>query len=272
MQDWRSYHHSTARRNFALVSLGVGIAATLLDLAIQIATGGADLGPAATVTLVMLPFVLVAAFLLAGQLVPRWRGPEALVIQSELDRPAFAAVRSFSILSFVAILVFWMLKLIERVVSGRTLAEVPGVLWVLVVTNAVLCLGGLAYLWIATARRVVLTGTGLTVRRGLRTRVFAWEQIARGGPATPAHHTVGIMLWVHLPGQATPVAYSLQDKHLSVSPALLAHAIRIYVQAPDRRPLIGSLEELNRLMNELDPVHFGLPGAAVARSRNQLNR
>ena len=52
------------------------------------------------------------------------------------------------------------------------------------------------------------------------------------------------------------MAYSLQDKHLSVGPDLLAHAIRIYVQDPTRRELIGSLDELDRLMNELDPVHF----------------
>jgi len=41
-----------------------------------------------------------------------------------------------------------------------------------------------------------------------------------------------------------------------VSPALLAHAIRIYVKDPARRSLIGSVDELDRLMNELDPVNF----------------
>ena len=267
MLDWRPYHHRSARRRFALLSIGVGILATLLDLARVIAVAGRNLAPAATVALTGLPFLLVAAFLLAAMLRPQWRGPQSLVIQSELDQPAFAAVRSFSTLSFFAILVFWMLKLLERALSGRTLSDVPAVLWAVIVINALACTGGIVYLWQASARRVVLTSNGLTVRRGLRTRTFGWEQIAEGGPKTPSHSSVAIMLWVYRPGAAAPEAYSLQDKHLSIGPDLLAHAIRIYAQAPQRRPLIGSLDELDRLMNELDPVRFqrhpAAPGGAT---------
>jgi hypothetical protein len=208
MQDWRSYHHSIARRSFALVSVGVGVAATLLDLGIQLVTADKQLSPGTAVTLILLPFLFVAAFLLAAQLVPRWRGPHALVSQVEAGQLVFAAVRPVPILSFAAILVFWMLKLIERALSGRSVSDVPAVLWFLVVVNALLCLAGLVYLWLATARKVLLTPGGLIVRRGLRTRAFAWEQIAEGGPKTPFHRSVGIMLWVYLPGKAVPEARS----------------------------------------------------------------
>jgi hypothetical protein len=256
MLDWRPYHHRSARRLFLLLSIGVGAVAAGIDVAFTRGVDRAALAPSINVILTVVPFLLVAAFLLAAQLVPRWRGPRSLVIQAEAGRPAFAAVRSFSILSFIAILVYWMLTFLERALDGRDVGNVPGVLWFLVVVNVLFCLAICLYLWQNTARRVILTAAGLIVRRGLRTRTFAWQQIAQGGPKTPSHHSVAIMLWVAGPTGEAPVAYSLQDKHLSVSPALLAHAIRIYVQDPTRRELIGSVEELDRLMNELDPVHF----------------
>ncbi|HKO33938.1 MAG TPA: hypothetical protein VJY85_09350, partial [Candidatus Limnocylindria bacterium] len=195
-------------------------------------------------------------------LVPRWRGPRSLVIQDERGMPAYAAVRSFAWLSFLAVLIFWMQKLIERVIDAGEMNEPLGFL---IVVNAITCIGAATYLWYNTSRRVVLTPAGLIVRRGLLTRSFVWEQIAEGGPKTPSHHSVAIMLWVFPPGAPAPEAYSLQDKHLSVSPALLAHAIRIYVQAPPRRGLIGTVDELDRLMNELDPVHFQRHEAPTAK-------
>jgi hypothetical protein len=263
MLDWRPYHHRSARWTFLALSIGVGLAAAGIDLAFSRGLDRSALPPSVNVSLTVAPLLVVAAFLLAAQLVPRWRGPRSLVIQTESGRPAFAAVRSFAILSFIAILVYWMLKFLERVLAGRDAAQVPDVLWFLVVVNAVVCLCACAYLWQNTARRVVLTREGLIVRRGLRLRTMEWDQIARGGPTTPSHHSVAIMLWVAGPGGSAPEAYSLQDKHLSVSPALLAHAIRIYVQTPARRPLIGSVDELDRLMNELDPIHFQRHPAAI---------
>lgn len=256
MLDWRPYHHRNARRLFLLLSIGVGVVAAGIDLAFTWGVDRAALTPSINVTLTVVPFLLVAAFLLAAQLVPRWRGPRSLVIQAEAGRPAFAAVRSFAILSFIAILVYWALTFLERALDGRDLGDVPGVLWFVVVVNGLFCLTIGLFLWQNTARRVILTAAGLIVRRSLRTRTFGWQQIAQGGPKTPSHHSVAIMLWVTGPTSAAPVAYSLQDKHLSVSPGLLAHAIRIYVQDPTRRELIGSVDELDRLMNELDPVHF----------------
>lgn len=253
MLDWRPYHHRNARRLFLLLSIGVGIMAAGMDVAFTRGLDRAALTPSIDVTLTVAPFLSVAGFLLAAQLVPRWRGPRSLVIQAEAGRPAFAAVRSFAILSFIALLIYWPLKFLERVLDG---GSVPGMLWFLVVVNALFCLSVGLYLWQNTARRVILTGAGLIVRRGLLTRSFAWEQVAAGGPKTPSHHSVAIMLWVTWPTGSAPEAYSLQDKHLSVSTALLAHAIRIYVQDPGRRELIGSVDELDRLMNELDPVHF----------------
>jgi hypothetical protein len=256
MLDWRPYHHRSARRLFLMLSIGVGIAATAIDLAFSRGVDRSVLAPSVDVTLTVVPFLLVAAFLLAAQLVPRWRGPRSLVIQSEAGQPAFAAVRSFAILSFIAILVYWALKFLERALAGRDAGNVPSVLWFLVVVNALFCLAICVYLWQNTARRVILTSSGLIVRRAMRTRSIAWEQVASGGPKTPSHHSVAIMLWVTGGASDAPEAYSLQDKHLSVSPALLAHAIRIYVADPNRRQLIGSVDELDRLMNELDPVHF----------------
>jgi hypothetical protein len=256
MLDWRPYHHRTARRTFLLLSIGIGVAAGAIDLAFSRGLDRSALSPSIDVTLTVVPLLVVAAFLLAAQLVPRWRGPRSLVIQSEAGRPAFAAVRSFAILSFIAILVYWMLKFGERAVGSGTVADVSVFVWFLVVVNVLVCLTACVYLWQNTARRVVLTSVGLIVRRGLLTRSIAWEQVAQGGPKTPSHHSVAIMLWVTPPAGGAPEAYSLQDKHLSVSPALLAHAIRIYVAAPQRRPLIGSVDELDRLMNELDPIHF----------------
>lgn len=256
MFDWRPYHHRSARRLFLLLSIGIGVAAAAIDVAFSRGLDRSALTPSVDVALTVAPLLIVAAFLLAAQLVPRWRGPRSLVIQTEANQPAFAAVRSFAILSFMAILLYWMLKFIERVLDGRAAGDVPGVLWFLVVVNCLVCVAACAYLWQNTARRVVLTRIGLIVRRGLRTRAIGWDQVAQGGPKTPSHHSVAIMLWVVGPGGGAPEAYSLQDKHLSVSPALLAHAIRIYVQAPERREMIGSVDELDRLMNELDPVHF----------------
>ena len=256
MLDWRPYHHRIARWSFLALSIGIGVAAAGIDLAFIHGLDRSALTPSVDVTLTVVPVLVVAAFLLAAQLVPRWRGPRSLVIQTESGRPAFAAVRSFAILSFIALLVYWVLKFIERVLDGRDAAQVPDVLWFLVVVNATVCLSICGYLWHNTARRVVMTRDGLIVRRGLRTRSFGWDQVAEGGPKTPSHQSVAIMLWVTGPGGDAPEAYSLQDKHLSVSTALLAHAIRIYVQAPARRDLIGSVDELDRLMNELDPVQF----------------
>jgi hypothetical protein len=253
MLDWRPYHHRVARRLFLLLSIGVGVVAAAIDLAFTLGVDRGSLSPSIDVTLTVVPFLLVAAFLLAAQLVPRWRGPRSLVIQAEAGRPAFAAVRSFAILSFIALLVYWGIKFVERVLDSDGSS---GVLWFLAVVNTLFCLVMSTYLWQNTARRVILTGAGLIVRRAMRTRTFGWEQIAQGGPKTPSHHSVAIMLWVTESAGGAPVAYSLQDKHLSVSPALLAHAIRLYVQDPGRRELIGSVDELDRLMNELDPIHF----------------
>jgi hypothetical protein len=253
MLDWRPYHHRVARRLFLLLSIGVGVVAAAIDLAFNLGLDRDALAPSIDVTLTVVPFLLVAAFLLAAQLVPRWRGPRSLVIQGEAGRPAFAAVRPFAILSFIALLVYWGLKFVERVIDS---SGDSGVLWFLAIVNALFCLAVGFYLWQNTARRVILTGAGLIVRRALLTRTFEWAQIAHGGPKTPSHHSVAIMLWVTGPTGDAPQAYSLQDKHLSVSPGLLAHAIRIYVQDPSRRDLIGSVDELDRLMNELDPIHF----------------
>jgi hypothetical protein len=263
MLNWRPYHHRSARRLFLLLSIGVGVMAIAIDLAFSRGVDRSVLAPSVDITLTVVPFLVVAAFLLAAQLVPRWRGPRSLVIQTEAGRPAFAAVRSFAILSFIAILVYWMLKFLERALAGRDAGGVPGALWFLVIVNIAFCLSICLALWQNTARRVVLTGTGLIVRRGLRTRSIAWEQVAQGGPKTPSHDSVAIMLWVTGPDGGAPEPYSLQDKHLSVSPALLAHAIRIYVKDPARRSLIGSVDELDRLMNELDPVNFERRPAAM---------
>lgn len=144
--DWRPYHHRIARRLFLLLSIGVGVVAAAIDLAFNLGVDRDTLAPSIDVTLTVVPFLLVAAFLLAAQLVPRWRGPRSLVIQAEAGRPAYAAVRSFAILSFIAILVYWMLKFLERALDGRAPSDVPGVLWFLVVVNFVVCGSACAYL------------------------------------------------------------------------------------------------------------------------------
>jgi hypothetical protein len=245
MRDWLPYDHNRARRGLLALSIAVGLAAGIADMLLTL-NRDAGLTPATEIWLAVLPFVLVAAFVVVALLRKRWRGPHSLVMQ---DR-AFAAVRPVAILSTTAMVVFWMLELLGRAVA----ASDDSLLWTVV---AIVWIGGLALVWTAwttTARRVVLTESGLTVRRGLRTRSIAWTQLATG-PNTPSHRSVGIMLWVHHPNRATPEAYGLQEMHLSISPALLAHAIRIYVQNPGRRHLIGAPDELDRLMNELDPVH-----------------
>ena len=246
MRDWLPYDHNRARRGLLVLSIVIGLAAGIADMLLTLSPD-TGLTPTSEIWLSVLPFVLVAAFVVVGLLRKRWRGPHSLVIQGR----AIAAVRPVAILSTIAVVVFWMLELLGRALAAMTdslLWTVVGVAWV----------GGLILIWTAwttTARRVVLTETGLTVRRGLRTRSIAWTQLGNTGPNTPAHRSVGIMLWVHHPDRATPEAYGLQEMHLSISPALLAHAIRIYCQNPARRPLIGSPDELDRLMNELDPVH-----------------
>src|SRR5689334_17112038 len=161
MFDWRPYHHRTARHLFLWLSIGIGLAAAAIDIAFSRGLDRSALTPAVDVALTMAPLLIVAAFLLAAQLVPRWRGPRSLVIQAETGQPAFAAVRSFAILSFIAILVYWMLKFLERALDGRDASDVPGVLWFLVVVNFLVCGSACAYLWQNTARRVVLTSIGL---------------------------------------------------------------------------------------------------------------
>jgi hypothetical protein len=253
MLDWLPYDHNRARRGLLALSVAIGLIAGLADMFLHL-TSGSGLPPLQSVGLTIGPFVVVAVFVVFALLRKRWRGPHSLVIQPDPRGTlgAFAAVRPVAIVSLSAMAVFWMLELLGR----ATAALDEGLLWTVVLLGWIAGAALISFTWITTARRVVLTPAGLIVRRGLRTRSIAWTQLGNTGPATPSHQSVGIMLWVAHPNRTTPEAYGLQEMHLSISPAFLAHAIRIYCANPDRRGLIGSPEELDRLMNELDPVHY----------------
>ncbi len=142
--------------------------------------------------------------------------------------------------------------------GGRVLITDPVLLGMSAVLAALcVALGALA-LW--RGPRIRLTPSGVEAR-ARRTRRYAWESLAPGGPPAPAPKQSELALAVgradgsHRMGIVT-------FREVYVDGAFLAAAIRHYAEEPAHRAAIGTEAELHRLRSALG-VAGGSPAEAA---------
>jgi hypothetical protein len=145
----------------------------------------------------------------------------------------------------------------ERVPNGDSmrLARFGFAMAASVVMVGLFWIAALAFLFMRRPR-VYLDADGLTIRRVWRATRIAWDWLAPGGPPPPRGrwprdlrvHLNGPLLWGQFPpSEVIPVG------QLCVDPAFLAATIRHYVEHPEARAAIGTVEELARLQAQAEP-------------------
>ncbi|MFU8874595.1 hypothetical protein [Micromonospora sp. SL4-19] len=141
----------------------------------------------------------------------------------------------------------------ERVPDGDSMRIAEFALPASIIGVAVFCSVALAFL-LVTRPQLHLDPDGLTVRRLRRTTRVTWEHLLPGGPPPPAKRR---QRWLRLYLNAPPVvgryppSEDLPIGWLHVDPAFLAGAVRHYVEHPEDRAAIGSVDELARLRGRL---------------------
>ncbi len=99
---------------------------------------------------------------------------------------------------------------------------------------------------------VGLTRTGVLIRRELRGRTYAWDEI-RSAAVSGAGRRRQLTVYLHGPlidGRFTPSA-GIAVRDLWADPYRLATAINVYAADPDRRAEIGDPAELDRLSRDI---------------------
>ncbi|MEU8079810.1 hypothetical protein AB0B31_30715 [Catellatospora citrea] len=127
--------------------------------------------------------------------------------------------------------------------GGRHLAMDP---FMLVTTGIMFisCAAAVTW-WLLRGPRIVLTPEHLAVRVW-RTRRFAWDSLAPGGPVPPAPRQHQLALLVSRPGGGHDQR-SLPLRWAYVDGTFLAWVIRHYAEHPEHRTAIGTAAELRRL-------------------------
>lgn len=175
--------------------------------------------------------------------------PYPAVLEVDAARAAFVAPAGDA-WHLQAILLSWLGAGI-----GPTLAEGPvdAGFWsstaIVAVTGA-----AVAFLLFGNRPRLVLEPAGLTVQYMVLRRKVWWSELLPGGPPPPASQgfSAKIKLLLRPPDPHTaPARVNVPVGQLAVSPEFLAATIRHYAEQPERRPAIGTGDELARLRSEL---------------------